>query len=125
MKEWIKDKFETSKDWVMDRKDERTSLDGIALIAMGVIALFFTPFVKFALRCNRLWCVHFNKIRVVIWTDLETEVELLKSKVSDMEKLHVRLDDAIGKISEVSNCINRMLRTRRKTLTTRGSSLCS
>ena len=26
-----------------------------------------------------------------------------------MEKLHVRLDDAIGKISEVSNCINRML----------------
>ena len=43
--------------------------------------------------------------------DLETEVELLKSKVSDMEKLHVRLDDAIGKISEVSNCINRMLIT--------------
>ena len=41
--------------------------------------------------------------------DLETEVELLKSKVSDMEKLHVRLDDAISKISEVSNCINRML----------------
>ena len=41
--------------------------------------------------------------------DLETEVELLKSKVSDMEKLHVRLDDAIGKISEVSNCIDRML----------------
>ena len=24
----------------MDRKDERTSLDGVALIAMGVIALF-------------------------------------------------------------------------------------
>ena len=42
-------------------------------------------------------------------SDLETEVALLKSKVSDMEKLHVRLDDAIGKISEVSNCINRML----------------
>mgnify|MGYP001046156796 FL=1 len=41
--------------------------------------------------------------------DLETEVALLKSKVSDMEKLHVRLDDAISKISEVSNCINRML----------------
>ena len=41
--------------------------------------------------------------------DLETEVELLKSKVSDMEKLHVRLDDAIGKISEVSNCIILML----------------
>ena len=41
--------------------------------------------------------------------DIETEVELLKSKVSDMEKLHVRLDDANGKISEVSNCLNRML----------------
>ena len=41
--------------------------------------------------------------------DIETEVELLKSKVSDMEKLHVRLDDAISKISEESNCINRML----------------
>ena len=40
MKKWIKDKFEISKDWVMDRKDERTSLDGVALIAMGVIALF-------------------------------------------------------------------------------------
>ena len=41
--------------------------------------------------------------------DMETEIALLKSKVSDMEKLHVRLDDAIGKISEVSYCINRML----------------
>ena len=29
MKEWISDKWETSKEWVMDRKDERTSLDGI------------------------------------------------------------------------------------------------
>ena len=48
MKEWIKDKWETSVEWVSDRKEERTSLDGIALIAMGVIALFFTPFVKFA-----------------------------------------------------------------------------
>ena len=48
MREWIKDKFDNSKEWVMDRKEERTSLDGIALIAMGVIALFFTPFVKFA-----------------------------------------------------------------------------
>ena len=48
MKEWISDKWETSKEWVMDRKDERTSLDGVALIAMGVIALFFTPFEKFA-----------------------------------------------------------------------------
>jgi len=48
MRKWIKDKFDNSKEWVMDRKEERTSLDGIALIAMGVIALFFTPLVKFA-----------------------------------------------------------------------------
>ena len=48
--------------------------------------------------------------------DLETEVALLKSKVSDMEKLHVRLDDAIGKISEVSNCINRMLAVHKEKL---------
>ena len=48
MREWIKNKFDNSKEWVMDRKEERTSLDGIALIAMGVIALFFTPLVKFA-----------------------------------------------------------------------------
>ena len=48
MREWIKDKFDNSKEWVIDRKEERTSLDGIALIAMGVIALFFTPLVKFA-----------------------------------------------------------------------------
>ena len=41
--------------------------------------------------------------------EMETEVALLKSKVSDMEKLHVRLDDAIGKITEVSSCINKLL----------------
>ena len=48
MREWIKDKFDNSKEWVIDRRHERTSIDGIALIAMGVIALFFTPLVKFA-----------------------------------------------------------------------------
>ena len=48
MREWIKDKFDNSKEWVLERKDERTSLDGVALIAMGVIALFVTPFVKLA-----------------------------------------------------------------------------
>ena len=41
--------------------------------------------------------------------ELETEVALLKSKVSDMEKLLVRLDDAIGKLTELSSCINKML----------------
>ena len=55
--------------------------------------------------------------------DLETEVELLKSKVSDMEKLHVRLDDAIGKISEVSNCINRMLAVHEEKLANQAKEL--
>ena len=41
--------------------------------------------------------------------DLQVEVELLKKEVADMKQIHVRLDTAIGKISDVSNCINRML----------------
>jgi len=48
MREWIKDKFEISKDWVIDRRHERTSLDGIALIALGVIALLFSPLMNIA-----------------------------------------------------------------------------
>ena len=38
--------------------------------------------------------------------DLETEVELLKSKVSDMEKLPVQLDDVTSVDIKLSNCIN-------------------
>ena len=41
--------------------------------------------------------------------DLVTEVELLKREVEDMKVIHGRLDTAIEKITEVSNCINRML----------------
>tara|TARA_Y100001937_G_scaffold125979_1_gene194077 strand:- start:54 stop:470 length:417 start_codon:yes stop_codon:yes gene_type:complete len=41
--------------------------------------------------------------------DLITEVELLKKEVADMRVIHGRLDTAIEKITEVSNCINRML----------------
>ena len=41
--------------------------------------------------------------------DLQVEVELLKKEVADMKQIHVRLDTAIGKISDVSNCITRML----------------
>jgi hypothetical protein len=41
--------------------------------------------------------------------DLVTEVELLKREVEDMKVIHSRLDTAIEKITEVSNCINRML----------------
>ena len=41
--------------------------------------------------------------------DLVKEVELLKREVEDMKVIHGRLDTAIEKITEVSNCINRML----------------
>ena len=41
--------------------------------------------------------------------DLTTEVELLKREVGNMNVIHGRLDTAIEKITEVSNCINRML----------------
>jgi hypothetical protein len=41
--------------------------------------------------------------------DLSTEVELLKREVGNMNVIHGRLDTAIEKITEVSNCINRML----------------
>ena len=42
-------------------------------------------------------------------TDLELDVELLKKEVDDMKEIHGRLDTAITKITDVSNCINRML----------------
>jgi gas vesicle protein len=41
--------------------------------------------------------------------DLSTEVELLKREVGSMNVIHGRLDMAIEKLTEVSNCINRML----------------
>ena len=44
-----------------------------------------------------------------IMVELETEVELLKKEVSDMKLIHGRLDEAITKITDVSNSIHRML----------------
>ena len=41
--------------------------------------------------------------------DITTEVELLKREVGSMNVIHGRLDTAIEKLTEVSNCINRML----------------
>ena len=41
--------------------------------------------------------------------DLSTEVELLKREVGNVNVIHGRLDTAIEKLTEVSNCINRML----------------
>ena len=42
-------------------------------------------------------------------TDIELDVELLKKEVDDMKEIHGRLDTAIKNITDVSNCINRML----------------
>ena len=48
--------------------------------------------------------------------DLTTEVELLKREVKSMNVIHGRLDTAIEKLTEVSNCINRMLAVREERL---------
>jgi len=42
-------------------------------------------------------------------SELETEVRLLKKELEDQAKIHVRLDVAIEKLTDVSNSINRML----------------
>ena len=44
-----------------------------------------------------------------IFQQLETDVKILQKEVQDMKTIHLRLDAAIVKISEVSNSINRML----------------
>ena len=41
--------------------------------------------------------------------NLETEVELLKKEVSDMSKLHIRLDKAIEKIADVSTSLHTIM----------------
>ena len=41
--------------------------------------------------------------------ELETEVKLLKKELQDQAKIHVRLDVAIEKLTDVSNSIHRML----------------
>ena len=41
--------------------------------------------------------------------NLETEVELLKKEVSDMAKIHARLDTAIEKIADVSTSLHTIM----------------
>ena len=50
-------------------------------------------------------------------TDIELDVELLKKEVNDMKVIHGRLDTAITKITDVSNCINRMLAVHEEKIT--------
>ena len=42
-------------------------------------------------------------------SELETEVQLIKRDIEDVKSIHGRLDVAIDKLTDVSNCINRML----------------
>jgi chromosome segregation ATPase len=49
--------------------------------------------------------------------ELETEVELLKKEIRDQSRLFDRLDIAIEKLTDVSNCINRMLAVHEEKLT--------
>ena len=42
-------------------------------------------------------------------SELETEVQLIKRDIEDVKSIRGRLDVAIDKLTDVSNCINRML----------------
>ena len=42
-------------DWIKNRVMERTSWDGGALIAVGLIVLFLGPFAKWAAYAAILW----------------------------------------------------------------------
>ena len=56
---------------------------------------------------------------VMTQSDVNTqiELELLKKEVADMKKIHVRLDTAIEKITDFSNCINRLLAVHEEKIT--------
>ena len=47
----------------------------------------------------------------------QIELELLKKEVADMKKIHVRIDTAIEKITDFSNCINRLLAVHEEKIT--------
>ena len=47
----------------------------------------------------------------------QIELELLKKEVADMKKIHVLLDTAIEKITDFSNCINRLLAVHEEKIT--------
>ena len=49
-------------------------------------------------------------------SDIQLDVELLKKDVKEMKLIHGRLDNAISKISDVSNSINRMLEVHEEKL---------
>ena len=44
-------------NWIKDRGMERTSWDGSALIAVGLVVLFLGPFAKYAAMAAIAWGV--------------------------------------------------------------------
>ena len=44
-------------DWIKNRVGERTSWDGGALIAVGLVVLFLGPFAKYAAMAAIAWGV--------------------------------------------------------------------
>ena len=56
---------------------------------------------------------------------LTTDVEILKREVADMKLIHGRLDNAISKITDVSNSINRMLAVHEEKLASQEDAIAS
>ena len=55
--------------------------------------------------------------------ELETEVKLLKKELQDQAKIHIRLDVAIEKLTDVSNSIHRMLAVHEEKISRQEESL--
>ena len=50
-------------NWIKGRVMERTSWDGGAMIAVGLVVLFLGPFAKYAATCsNRMGCSNYVEI---------------------------------------------------------------
>ena len=100
-------------NWITNRLSERTSWDGGALIAVGVLGLFFSAVVPTnvvfwaAIAWGALTLLKSEGQRKM--DELDTEVKLLKKELEDQRKIHERLDVAIEKLTDVSNSIHRML----------------
>jgi hypothetical protein len=45
IKDSVTETYEIAKEWITDRCSERTSLDGVILIAFGIIAVIFQPII--------------------------------------------------------------------------------
>ena len=60
MKEWIED----ATEWVKDRVQERTTWDGVMLIAVGLVGLLFQGLVTWAA---------YIAIAYVVWTLVKSD----------------------------------------------------